>query len=248
MIGVDYSDKLSDFNLIDGEEVYVVDFCFEPHADMLLLNNHCKLHWIDHHKTSIDWAEKTEFQATGGQYLEIGKGACELVWEYMEPLKYTPTFIRYLSKYDVWQIDKPNVLPFQYGMRFQENTMPDAEIWTELLDNSSEVPGIIKTGQTILKYETQQNAIYAKGMAYEAEFEGYRAIVMNKAYANSKAFDAVYDPKKHDIMILFGVKPGEIKYTLFCDKPEIDVSEIALKYGGRGHKGAAGFYSDRLLV
>jgi nanoRNase/pAp phosphatase (c-di-AMP/oligoRNAs hydrolase) len=112
----------------------------------------------------------------------------------------------------------------------------------------SKVPEIITTGKTILKYETQQNAMYAKGMAYEAEFEGYKAIVINRAYANSKVFDAVYDPRKHDIMILFGVKPDEIKYTLFCDKPEIDVSKIALKYGGGGHRGAAGFYSEKLLV
>ncbi len=49
-------------------------------------------------------------------------------------------------------------------------------------------------------------------------------------------------------MVLFGVKPKESKHTLFCDKPEIDVSEIALKFGGGGHKGIAGFYSEFQIV
>ena len=52
---------------------------------------------------------------------------------------------------------------------------------------------------------------------------------------------------KHDIMIMYGVKPGEIKYSLYSAKDEFDVSEIAKRYGGGGHKGAAGFYSKELL-
>lgn len=247
MIGVDYNDRLETFDLTHGEKVFVVDFCFEPHQVMVELNKIVDLIWIDHHKTSIEWAHENGFLASAGQSLEIGKAGCELTWEFFHstPIPYA---VKMLGRYDVWDHSDPEVLPFQYGMRQEEYTLPDADIWEHVFGSSIFSNEIIQRGQIILKYEINQNAKYAKGMAYEAAFEGYRAIVMNKAYANSKAFDAVYDPEKHDIMIMFGVKPGQIKYTLFCEKPDIDVSAIAKKYGGGGHHGAAGFYSKSLLV
>lgn len=247
MIGVDYNDRLEKFDLIHGEKVFVVDFCFEPYSAMEELNKTCALVWIDHHKTSIEWANKSGFIASCYQALEIGKSGCELTWEFIHnrPIPYA---VKMLGRYDVWDHSDPGVLPFQYGMLQEENTLPDAKIWRYIIGGIVSADEILQRGQTILKYEINKNAKYAKGMAYESEFEGYRAIIMNKAYANSKAFDAVYNPDKHDIMILFGVKPGEYKYTLYCDKKDIDVSVIAKKYGGGGHSGAAGFYSKKLII
>lgn len=247
MIGVDYNDRLEKFDLIHGEKVFVVDFCFEPHQIMFELNKICDLVWIDHHKTAIEWAHESGFLASSGQSLEIGKAGCELTWEFLHdrPIPYA---VKMLGRYDVWDHSCPEVLPFQYGMRQEENTRPDAEIWEYVIGSIVSADEILQRGQTILKYETNQSAKYAKGMAYEANFEGYKAIVMNKAYANSKAFDAVYDPDKHDIMILFGIKPGQCKYSLYSNKSEIDVSVIAAKYGGGGHIGAAGFYTENLII
>lgn len=248
MIGVDYNDTIYSFPAVNqGEEIFVVDFCF-PMDEMNVLNAIGELHWIDHHKTSIDKAHEIGFLASGGQNLEIGTAACELTWEYFSN-EITPLSIQMLSKYDVWNHDDPKVLPFQWGMRANSNTLPDnLDFWRKVFKSEEFFEDTIEKGMVILKYQENQDAQYAKGMSYETEFEGYRAIVMNKAYANSKAFDAVYDPEKHDIMVLFGVKPGQCKYSIFCVKSEIDVSVIAQKYGGGGHRGAAGFYSKELIL
>jgi len=249
MIGVDYQDSLYDLEPVNIQEtVYVVDFSF-PMQEMEYLNKNCDLHWIDHHKTSIDEAHKKGFISSGGQSLEIGKAGCELTWEYIHPDEKTPLAVYLLGRYDVWDHSDERTLPFQMGMRQYPDTFPDNDfIWSNVLSDLKQVQQTLTTGGIILEYQKIQDRMYAKGMAYDAKFEGYRAIVMNKEYSNSKAFDAVYDPEKHDIMIMFGVKPDSLKYTLFCDKPEIDVSKIAKKYGGGGHRGAAGFFSKELLI
>ncbi len=82
VLGVDYNDSLILKNVIPGEEIYIVDYRF-PMSGMTELNNICKVHWIDHHKTSIDEAHEARFLASGGQSLEIGKAGCELTWEYL---------------------------------------------------------------------------------------------------------------------------------------------------------------------
>ena len=252
MIGVDYKDDLLSLGLDwePGETTYVVDFRFSI-GDLDTLNNDYELHWIDHHKTSIDEAYESGFLASGGQLLEIGKAACELTWEYLtiEEHEVSPLSVRLLSKYDVWNHEDPRVMPFQWGMRDNPDTLPDnMDFWQTVFYEDGFVEYTTEKGATLLRFQSNQDAKYAKGMSYEAEFHGLRAIVMNKAYANSKAFDAVYDPDKHDIMVMFGVKPGQLKYSIFCDNPEIDVSEIAKKYGGGGHRGAAGFFSETMVV
>ena len=247
MIGVDYKDSFDDFKADVGETIYVVDFRF-PADEMKTISEDYDLHWIDHHKTSIDEAHASGFLSSGGQSLEVGIAACELTWGYLFK-EISPLSIRLLSKYDIWDHEDQRVMPFQWGMRDNPDTLPDnTDFWKTVFFKQGFVEYTTEKGAVLLRFQANQDAKYAKGMSYETEFEGFRAIVMNKSYANSKAFDAVYDPEKHDIMIMFGVKPGQCKYAIYCDKPEIDVSEIAKKYGGGGHRGAAGFFSETVIV
>lgn len=252
-IGVNYGDTIRDTKIEPGEDVYVVDFRF-PMEEMIELNNKYKLHFIDHHKTAIDEAMAEGFLASGGQILDSKVAACELVWNYLYPDENVPYPVWMLSRYDTWEHeliggDKyKDVLPFQYGMRLNKDTTPDhTDLWFSILYCQKNVHDTIEIGKTLQQYQESQDAKFAKSMAFEAEFEGYRAIVANKPFCGSKIFDSVYDPDKHDIMMLFGYKPPQFKYSIYCNKPDIDVSEIAKKYGGGGHKGAAGFETDWLI-
>ncbi len=250
MFGVDYIDDLVGVSLKEGETIFVVDFSFSPGGmDVLIIE--CNLIWIDHHKSAIKKME----DFTPGHSIQglrsVGKAGCELTWMYLYPNDPVPEVVTLLGRYDVWDHESnQDVLPFQYGIREQKNTLPHSEIWSILFKDISRIhiADICDKGVIIQKYQAAQDEKYAKGMSYEVEFEGLRALVMNKPYSNSKVFDSIYDPERHDIMILFGVKPGEFKYTLYTDKTEIDVSELAVKYGGGGHRGAAGFYSKEMVV
>ena len=53
LIGIDYGQAFP-WHLVDsGECVWMVDFCLQPHEDMIRLARKCDLIWINHHKTSI---------------------------------------------------------------------------------------------------------------------------------------------------------------------------------------------------
>jgi uncharacterized protein len=246
MIGVDYNDEFDFSSLTINEEVFIVDFSFPPDI-MKVLYSKYRVHWIDHHKSAI---EKCKDLSNFPGIREIGKAGCELTWKYLFPDKPIPEAVRLLGRYDVWDHQDPDVLPFQYGMRSLENTHPDLTYWKDLLlpSDNKFFELILGEGITIFHYQQTQDEKYAKGMSFETEFEGLRAIAVNKALCNSKVFDSVYDPEKHDIMIVFGMKAGQFKYSLYCAKDEIDVSEIAKKHGGGGHKGAAGFHANEYML
>jgi nanoRNase/pAp phosphatase (c-di-AMP/oligoRNAs hydrolase) len=63
---------------------------------------------------------------------------------------------------------------------------------------------------------------------------------------NSQTFDSVWDPEKYDAMLTFGWRRGQWTVSLYSVKQDVDVSEVAVKHGGGGHKGAAGFQCTEL--
>lgn len=257
MIPANYNVALA-YDSIDPDElVYVVDFSF-PVNSMEYLESRGKLIWIDHHESSL---KKNKAIKCDG-LREIGKAGCELTWLYLFPGKPMPRTVKLLGRYDVWDHKDEAVLPFQWGMRARpEYKNPAFAGWKDILtvnfipggaELSPSAPNFIyntlKLGNIILDYQKSQDETYAKGMAFEIMFDGLKAICMNKAYANSKVFDSVYKSQEHDLMLIFGVKPGEVKVTLYSDSDPVNCGRMAEKFGGGGHKGAAGFYLSTLPI
>jgi oligoribonuclease NrnB/cAMP/cGMP phosphodiesterase (DHH superfamily) len=234
------------FSMIDKEdEVIMLDFCLQPESKMIQLKKSCKqLIWIDHHKSSIESLKNEKIDGIQ----KVGKAGCELTWEYFFTNFNIPEVIRLLGRYDVW--DKSNlfewenrILPFQFGMRIY-NFEHNYELWTEILQKDF-IENTIKKGKAIIKYLEKDNADFALLNSYEIEIDGLKAIVMNRK-GNSQMFNSVWDKDKYDCMVGY-VHNGEV-YTisLYTDKPGIDVSLIAKKYGGGGHKQASGFQIKEL--
>lgn len=244
-IGVNYGDDIPSFR--EGSDVILVDFCFEPHDLMLKLKEKADTFvWIDHHQTAIDWAEKNGFDVPGIR--ESGeKAACELTWEFLFPDTEVPKAVWYLSRYDTWQNHLPEweteILPFQYAMR---NT-PFNFNWDYVFESNSQwILSKLWEGRIILNYIRQNDRIYASTYAFETEVDGLRAIACNTGLRNSMLFDSVYDPEKHDLMILFCRKNGKWKVSFYTTKDEVRCDKIAEKYGGGGHHKAAGTIVDEL--
>jgi oligoribonuclease NrnB/cAMP/cGMP phosphodiesterase (DHH superfamily) len=257
LIGVDYPDR-PDFDRIKpGDTVVVVDFSFEPEEMVTLLNiTQDNVVWVDHHRSAIikimEYDKKTGSNLTadiGGLRLNNQAG-CELTWEYFFPDEPMPEAVRLLGRYDVWDHRDPDVLSFQYGMR-QMEWAPDSTLWDPVFrpGENALVARLIKEGHLLLKYEEQQNATYAKAMAFPVKFEGCDAWSINKALSNSKIFETLLDAHERPLWILFSYKAGVWRYSLYS-APEsgLDVSKIAAKYDGGGHAGAAGFQSDKYLL
>jgi nanoRNase/pAp phosphatase (c-di-AMP/oligoRNAs hydrolase) len=75
-----------------------------------------------------------------------------------------------------------------------------------------------------------------KSFAYYTFFEGYEAVVVNIGHVGSEIFDSI---KKKPLLIMYVYDGKDYKVSLRSE--EVDVSKIALKYGGGGHPGASGF-------
>jgi uncharacterized protein len=243
-------DKPFPFDIIVPEEVvYIVDYSIQPVEMDRLLSITKNVHWIDHHKTAIEKYKDYDKEIKGFRY--DGLSGCVLTWIYLKfglthpnPRRYMPfipEYIRLIGDYDTWTFEYGDrSLYFYYGL-LSENTDPTAPLWDTLMYKSS-VESLVSKGKNISEYRDQFYATQIKLYGYETEFEGYNCIVLNAGTVGSMAFNSVKD--KYDIMI--SIIWNGITWLISFYSTKVDVSIIAKKYGGGGHKGASGCQTDKL--
>jgi oligoribonuclease NrnB/cAMP/cGMP phosphodiesterase (DHH superfamily) len=249
LVGYNYGQPFP-WDLIQKRRVIMVDVSL-PAKDMQRICDEASLFiWIDHHKTAIQDMLDAEVgpMLTNCRVADAGGrkvSACELTWEYFAEDRPVPLAVHLLGRYDVWDHDgEPRAMPFQYGARAIIRSIDD-EIWSVLLNPSSEeldVTDILQHGKMIMEYQDSENEKYAKTCAFETEIDGYKVLAINKGLTNSQIFDSVWDPEKHHIMSPFyRKKDGTWKVSLYTTRQDVDCSAIAKKRGGGGHQQAAGF-------
>ena len=239
LYGIDYGQPCP-WDLIKDKTVIIVDFSF-PIETMIKLNQISDLIWIDHHISAIKELEKSGVKIKGLR--NTAKAACGLAWVYFQKPP-TPKTVKMLGAYDRGDLSDPLTLPFQYGMR-QFNTDPEnQELWSDMFKDIR-FAEIYKQGQNILQYVRRHDEKFSHAYCFEITFEGLRCVVLNRQPLNSKVFDSVWDENKHDLMIGFAKRQDVWQVSLYTTK-DIDVSEIAQRHGGGGHKKAAGFVCKEL--
>ncbi len=231
------------YDLIEKhEKVVVCDFAL-PVEYMFKLSETVDFTWIDHHASVIDKYE--EELAKGRKPIKgirrVGQAAIELCWEYFYPDRPVPLGIILLAKNDLFDLSDPRVRPFEFAMQsFGVNT-PDDKIWTDLFENRLDIEEMIQDGQRILGWINVRNYRLVRSMAFESEIDGYKCICANMPQGYSSFYDSIENHDSYDVMINFYMNKNQ-KWNLsfYSSKKNVDVSKIAAKFGGGGHRGAAG--------
>ena len=125
-----------------------------------------------------------------------------------------------------------------------DDTSIESEMWNKKWLQSFYTPFIeIEKGETIQTYRNNFNKGIIKSLSFFTEWEGYKVVCVNQGSTNSQIFDSV--DEDYDIMAPFSFNGSEWRVSLYTKK-DIDVSAIAVKYGGGGHAQAAGFRCKEL--
>lgn len=219
--------------------VIMADFSLQPYSDMARLARICHLTWIDHHASAIENVDKNTMGLRDTRF-----AGCELAWQYYRHDK-IPRAVHLMGRYDVWDNEnEPDAMPFQYGLRmYSEAQDPKHEIWDRLF--LGEVDAILEKGRAILEYVREENRKYCSTM-FELHWQGLRWLVANRLMCNSSLFESRFNPEIHDAMMAFGFLRDKWKFSLYTTKPELDMSEIAARMGGGGHRKASGFLLDHI--
>lgn len=225
----------------EGKDIYIIDYSFKPEEMKKLVAVNNKVVLIDHHITSAESAKI----ATESLY-DISRSGASLAWKYFHQDKKIPKLVSFVEDYDLWKFQ----LPFTQELTlFLSAKKFDFKIWEKLADefeDASKRKEMAMQGKIMLDYKEKLIAdLLEKGE--EVIFDGHRAFAVNSPVFESEIGKHIYE-KKGMLAIIWSYRKRhhkpKLKVSLRSNK-NIDVSEIALKYGGGGHKSAAGFTIEK---
>lgn len=254
---------------IGGAEVYFVDFTPNDYEKVFaeIAERAERLVIFDHHSSKAEAVEKIKSWGKDNIEItvrcEVGISGGMLAWNELFPDTEPPQFFQVISDFDTFNLEKgkkdfyDRILPFQFGFMAVHDEQPillpkiskalaaylqqpDEEVFVGLMAEC------FSKGRVIFNHLQQSWAKTAEAAAFEAEFEGLRAICINTADKGSMQFDSVYDPEKHDLMFGFEWRKDHWSISLYSESDKVNCGEIAKKFDGGGHAGAAGcqIYDD----
>ena len=233
-----------------GERVYIVDYSFTEatmHQLLWLINYGCDVIWIDHHSSSLDLVDKyPELRDLRGiRSAEASGAALTFMWFMNCTFDSIPKYVQLVSDYDTWEHKMPDSDAFKLGIDRYKNDVFD-NVW-ERLDESSLISykDIIIEGYTIKSYIDRDNESYLNSYGFESEIDGVTVYAVNKS-SNSWIFGDLIN--SYPAVVVFVFNGSRWKYSIFSSDKGADCQKIAENHGGGGHKHAAGFMSDELLL
>lgn len=276
LIGWNFGEPPVDYFKISGRNVVVMDLPLDAPAGAKFPDDLTKTIdvkgryygsestvWIDHHKTSID----THPDSIPGYRID-GVAACRLAWQWFDnyakwdgsqegphlPQKQEfidrkieePRAVRLAGEYDIWDHRGDGDLEFQFGLRAQKQID-----WANLLDVGEALytTKLVEDGELVMRYATEQDASMSRRAAFLREWEGLKFLCLNTGRFNSHTFAAVDNPETgHDALLGFNFNGKLWTFSLYhaAHRKDLDLSEIAKRHGGGGHRGACGFTAAKL--
>lgn len=253
-IGIDYNNhkiESIDIDSIKNEVIYIVDLSFtERNIDILRkLNENNEVIWIDHHDASMEINDMyDDIRNIKGIRSKSHSGAY-FTWLFLMREYRVPSAVKYVSDWDCFHLKFHDIFAFKYGVdSIAQFKNPLSWQWKDLINGTTavNVDKLIYRGKTIEQYVNIENEAYCKSNVFESEIDGNKCAVLNKLGNGKLLFGDLY--YKYPYVSTFIYDGEKYKYSLYTHDPEkYDCNSIAKKFGGGGHKGAAGFSSKELI-
>jgi len=218
---------------LENKELYIVDFAFKESVMKKLVAANKKVIALDHHVS----AEKSTKMAHDYVY-QLNHSGAVIAWRYFHPGKSVPKLLLHIEDIDIWKFRIPHTKELMAYMGLVDF---DLKIWDRLakeLENPKKYREYIRRGADILRYEDRTVQRLISG-AELAEFSGYKTLVVNSPVLHSQIGHEL-SKKLPPIGVVWSEKDYVVKASLRSNG-KVDVSKIAAKYGGGGHKAASAF-------
>lgn len=251
-----YGDSMDEFKKEseDSQAICVLDVSFGDDTLPIMkdwLERDKGVLWIDHHKGILEESESWPIYISGKR--EIGTAACKLTYEYL--FGACPMIIEYLSAYDVWDksiFDWEDVMNVQYAMRAEIGlNVYKMQNFIENIDFDDEIGQLSELkakGKAIRDFLAVKNQGEVENYSFIGKIDGEKALFMNTLEFNSTTFHSRtpdwLDGEEVKFLAPFAVQSnGLVRFSLYQTEGKFDVDccEMADRFGGGGHKGAAGF-------
>lgn len=228
---------------VTGKQVYLLDFCYKRAVVEAMALTAEKITILDHHKSRAeDWVTGG-YPANVVPMFDMDHSGAMMAWKFFHPETPVPALIRHIEDRDLWRFALAGTREIQANLFSYPY---DFVVWHSLMQ--ADVHSLISDGAAIERKHHKDIAELVRITTRIFDIGGHHVPVANLPYtltsdaghllavgtgtdaAPQYPFAACYwDTPEGRVFSLRSVQGGE------------DVSDIAKRYGGGGHRNASGF-------
>lgn len=240
---MNYGDPIPWKIITNTDRVVIVDFSL-PRENMLRIAQRNDFIWIDHHISAIE--ELSGISESWAGIRDTREAACVLTWRYFFPNQPVPRPIVLIGDRDAWHWREEETGAFDEGL-YQQDTHPENDaLWGPLLDEDPKfVSQLVAQGKILREARLHNIQRQVDNYGFAVNFEGWRVMAINirgngdiGSYIQELGYQLAY-------CYIDNYQNGNLMTFVGLYSSEVDVSEIAKKFGGGGHRGASGFSFQR---
>lgn len=265
MIDVQYNEEI-DIKKLTHKVVFIVDFSLSK-EDLTSLSGVAKrVIWIDHHigpmtKLTKELSKEVSSKVEG--ILCDGPSGCELTWLYLYgSAENIPPAVLIAGAYDTFRYNNKSesaiikadakfhdefIMPMHYAYRKEFGDQTDSALQALVAtgkDAGDKLSSMFVEGTAIWKYVKQEANLNVRNHGFLVELEGIKfASMFNNCRGSSEFGDAIANTEAEAMLAILPNDKGAF-LSFYCDD-DLEMNKVAQKFGGNGHRGAAGAFVDK---
>jgi oligoribonuclease NrnB/cAMP/cGMP phosphodiesterase (DHH superfamily) len=246
----------------EGRNIFVVDFSFpRPVLERLAAANRVVI-VLDHHKTAAEELAGLPPPPTIGEYefidtapvanrlfpnalcalFDMDRSGAGIAWDYFNPGDGRPILINRIEDRDLWRFKLPGTRQIHAALASYK--LDDFAHFNEMVATADVGEGfqeLYDQGAAIDRRHIQMCNETIKAGTRQIIIAGHRVPFCNAPFAFSSDIGNILQQGQPFAATYFDLGDGRRQVSLRSSDAGLDVSEIAKKYGGGGHRNAAGF-------
>ncbi|MDA8596876.1 DHHA1 domain-containing protein [Candidatus Pacebacteria bacterium] len=221
------------------KDIFILDYSYDQPTLEHLAEANKSVKVIDHHISA-----KSAVEAFPQNIFDNDHSGAYLAWQYFHPDTAVPELLLQVEDHDLWKFEMPDNREFNTALGLYPMTFTAWDIMVKQLQSPEERAGFIVKGKFIAKFEDKlvRNILDYKERVI---FEGHEVWAINaertyRSILGNRLAGFNLQEDKTPIGIVYYRYGGAVHISL-RSHGDTDVSAIAQKYGGGGHKNAASF-------
>lgn len=238
-----YGDDPPEFH--GNEKVYILDFSFSKDILIKMRGEVTALHVLDHHKSAEKELRGLTDCGFGGLtysiHFDMDKCGARLTWEFFRQDEDVSELVRYVEDRDLWKLNSSREI--SAAIQSYDFTWKNWDQLRYWLNKPTLKTGLISQGEAILRYQEQSIKKHLSQVV-TGYIGGHDVPVVNCTDKSIVSELCHQMSEGHPFAGAYENKGDMFTWSLRSQGDGLDVAEVAKKFGGGGHKHAAGFREE----
>jgi oligoribonuclease NrnB/cAMP/cGMP phosphodiesterase (DHH superfamily) len=232
-----------DVERIRDKVVFIVDFSYKPEKMVEIIEEAKQVIWLDHHKTAIEawdnYLNNSCYIAPDSFFctLDMNRSGAGITWDCLYQGMDAPPLVQFVQDNDLWRFELEGTKDFINYLRTFERTLKN---WDTIA--GMRISQVVVMGAAITAYIENKVAETVAMCASRISIGDLDGYIANAPYSiASDLGNALARRKGSQFGMTWYVTSSKKVVFSLRSIGDVDISAIAKKFGGGGHKNAAGF-------